>query len=140
MVNLRFLLDTNILSEPLRPLPNTNVLEMLRRHENEIATATVVYHELLFGCYRLPESRKRQTIEKYLQEIVQPNIPLLPYDTNAAMWHATERARLVNIGKTPSFADGQIAAIANVNDLVLVTNNISDYADFTELAVDNWFI
>ncbi len=137
---MRFLLDTNILSEPLRPIPNSNVIEMLRRHENEIATATVVYHELLFGCYRLPESKKRQTIEKYLQEVVEPNIPLLAYDTNAAKWHATERARLVSIGKTPSFADGQIAAFAHVNRLIVVTNNVADYADFLELQVENWFI
>ncbi|WP_334757906.1 hypothetical protein [Nostoc sp.] len=61
----------------MRPIPNFNVIEMLRRYENEIATATVVYHELLFGCYRLPESNKRQTIEKYLQEVVQPNIGLI---------------------------------------------------------------
>lgn len=138
-MNLHFLLDTNILSEPLRPIPNSNVIEMLRRHENEIATATVVYHELLFGCYRLPESKKRQTIEKYLQEVVEPNIPLLPYDTNAAKWHATE-TRLVTIGKTPSFADGQIAAFAQVNGLIVVTNNVADYADFIELQVENWFI
>ncbi|ACC79889.1 type II toxin-antitoxin system VapC family toxin [Nostoc punctiforme] len=137
---MRFLLDTNILSEPLRPIPNPNVIKMLRRHEDEIATATVVYHELIFGCYRLPESNKRKTIEKYLQEVVQPNIPLLPYDTNAARWHATERARLVTIGKTPSFADGQIAAISKVNGLILVTNNVSDYGDFIELQVENWFI
>ena len=44
--------------------------------------------------------------------------------------HATERARIVSIGKTPAFAGGQIAAIAKVNALILVTNNISDYADF----------
>lgn len=57
-MSLRFLLDTNILSEPLRPIPNPNVMEKLRQYENEIATATIVYHELLFGCYRLPESKK----------------------------------------------------------------------------------
>ncbi len=45
-MNLRFLLDTNILSEPLCSIPNSNVIEMLRRHENEIATATVVYYGL----------------------------------------------------------------------------------------------
>ncbi len=66
----RFLLDTNILCEPLRPIPNAKVMEKLRQYENEIATATIVYHELLFGCYRLPESKKRQTIERYLKEVV----------------------------------------------------------------------
>jgi tRNA(fMet)-specific endonuclease VapC len=139
-VSPRFLLDTNVFSEPLRPIPNSNVMEMLRQHENEIATATVVYHEILFGSYRLPDSKKRRTIEKYLQEVIQPNIPILPYDNNAAKWHALERARLVAIGKTPSFPDGQIAAIAHVNDLILVTNNVSDYADFSQLQIDNWFL
>ncbi|MFB2894307.1 hypothetical protein ACE1CI_15460 [Aerosakkonemataceae cyanobacterium BLCC-F50] len=61
-------------------------------------------------------------------------------DANAAKWHAEQRAHLVTIGKTPSFADGQIAAIAKVNNLILVTNNVSDYADFLELQVENWFI
>ena len=63
MVSLRFLLDTNILSEPLRSRPNPHVVEMLRRHENQIATATIVWHELLFGCNRLPDSKKRQTVD-----------------------------------------------------------------------------
>jgi tRNA(fMet)-specific endonuclease VapC len=44
------------------------------------------------------------------------------------------------IGKTPSFADGLIAAIAQVNGLIIVTNNVADYADFLELQVENWFI
>ena len=86
-----------------------------------------------------PQSKKRQTIEKYLQEVVEPLIPLLSYDIKAAQWHAKERGRLVSIGKTPSFADSQIAAIAKVNDLIIVTNNIADYVDFTELQVENWF-
>lgn len=136
----RFLLDTNIISEPLRPIPNTNVMEMLRQYENEIVTTSIVYHELLFGCYRLPESKKRQTIERYIKEVIEPSIPLIAYDANAAKWHATERARLIKIGKTPSFADSQIAAIAKVNNLILVTNNVSDFDNFTELQIENWFV
>lgn len=135
---MRFLLDTNILSEPLRPSPNSNVMAMLQEHEAAIATATIVWHELLFGCKRLPASKKRRTIEKYLKEVVQPNIPLLPYDANSAVWHATERARLVS-GRTPSFTDGQIAAIAKLNRLIIVTNNVADYADFLSIQVENWF-
>jgi tRNA(fMet)-specific endonuclease VapC len=63
---MRFLLDTNILSEPLRPHPNQNVVRMLEQYSGEITTGTVVFHELLFGCYRLPISRKCQIIEAYL--------------------------------------------------------------------------
>lgn len=139
-MSLRFLLDTNVLSEPTRQIPNSNVVEMLERHKHEIATATVVFHELLFGCNRLPESRKRRMIESYLNEVVTPQIPMLSYDANAAIWHATERARLASIGKTPSFADGQIGAIAKVNELILVTNNVSDFADFLELQIENWYV
>ena len=139
-MSLRFLLDTNVLSEPTRPIPNANVVKMLKRHKEEVATATVVFHELLFGCKRLPESRKRRILESYLYETVRVQIPLLPYDANAAIWHATERARLSSIGKTPSFADGQIAAIAKVNELILVTNNVSDFADFLDLPIENWYV
>ena len=137
MVNLRFLLDSNILSEPLRPQPNTKVMEKLIQHQQEIATATVVWHELLFGCYRLPDSKRRRNIEEYLQE-TQLRLPLLSYDNQAATWHAKERSRLVKLGKTPPFADGQIAAIAYANQLILVTNNISDYREFEGLKIENW--
>lgn len=135
----RFLLDTNILSEPLKLYPNPAVVEMLQRHEQEVAIASVTWHEILFGCYRLPVSRKRQKIEQYLREVVQPNFPILPYDAASAHWHALERTRLAAIGRTPAFEDGQIAAIAQVNNLILITNNISDYADFQDLSIENWF-
>ncbi len=139
MSNLKFLLDTNILSEPLRPIPNPNVIDLLARYSGLTATATVVLHEMLYGCYRLPDSRKRQTIEAYLIAEVEAKLPLLSYTTDAAKWHATERARLVKLGKTPAYADGQIAAIAVTNNLVLVTNNESDYIDFQEIQLENWF-
>ncbi|MDP5016782.1 MAG: type II toxin-antitoxin system VapC family toxin [Dolichospermum sp.] len=134
-----FLLDTNILSEPLRSRPNPVVIRMIQQYSSDITTATVVLHELLFGCYRLPiESNKRQIIEVYLQREIKQKIPILPYDIAAAEWFAKERARLTAIGKTPAYADGQIAAIAQVNNLTLVTNNVSDYADFQNLKIENW--
>jgi tRNA(fMet)-specific endonuclease VapC len=65
-------------------------------------------------------------------------MPILDYDRAAAEWHARERARLMSRGETPSFADGQIAAIAYVNDLTLVTFNDSDFRRFHELRVASW--
>lgn len=138
MSDPQFLLDSNILSEPLRPVPNPRVMESLVRSSGLTATATVVFHEMLYGCYRLPNSRKRQAIEAYLREEVEAKLLLLPYDREAAKWHASERSRLVKLGKTPSYVDGQIAAIAVVNDLVLVTNNEADYADFQGIQIENW--
>ncbi|WP_442940421.1 type II toxin-antitoxin system VapC family toxin [Nostoc sp.] len=135
----RFLLDTNVISEPLRPQPNAAVIQKLQQYQGEFAIASVTWHELLFGCYRLPASKRRERIEQYLKEILQPNIPILPYESMGAEWFALERVRLVTIGKTPAYPDGQIAAIAKVNGLILVTNNISDFIDFQELQLENWF-
>ena len=137
-MSMKYLLDTNVLSEPLRPKPNPAVLAKLKQHRHEIATASVVWHELLFGCQRLPVSRKRERIEQYLHEVVEPHLPILPYSQEAAAYHAEERARLTSEGKPPSFADGQIAAIANVNGLIIVTANVSDYQNFRDLSVEDW--
>ena len=137
MILLRFLLDTNILSEPIRHKPNQFVLEKLEKYQDEIATATIVWHELLFGCQRLPISRKREKLEQYLYQTVA-ELPILPYTFDAAEWHAAERARLSLLGNSPPFADGQIAAIAKVNNLILVTANVSDYENFSDIVIENW--
>jgi len=137
-VSIQFLLDTNIISEPLRPTPNQKLLERLQSHQDEIAIAAVIWHELWFGCTRLPDSARRTAIERYLDEVVAVSIPVLPYDQQAAVWHAAERARLAGLGRTPPFVDGQIAAIAKVNDLTLVTLNLADYAEFQGLQVTDW--
>jgi len=134
----RYLLDTNVLSEPLRPAPNPKILERLRRHQEHLATASVVWHELLFGCYRLPASERRSAIEEYLHNVVAASIEILPYDERAARWHAAERARLALAGRIPPFADGQIAAVARTNDLVLITLDLTDYDGFRNLRVEDW--
>ena len=135
---MKYLLDTNIVSEPLRPAPNKLVLTRMRRHAEALAIASVVWHELWFGCLRLPISARRSAIERYLDEVVSLSIPILAYEARAAAWHAAERARLVARGSTPPFVDGQIAAIAHVNELVLVTANARDFASFKDLMVEDW--
>lgn len=137
-MTLRYLLDTNVISEPLRPHPHERVMERLRQHQAVIAIASVVWHELHYGAARLPPSPRRTAIEHYLHQVVAPTIVILPYDERAAAWHAAERARLAQIGRTPPFADGQIAAVAQTNQLVLVTFNTADYTDFSGLAVEDW--
>lgn len=135
---IKYLLDTNVISEPLRPTPHPQVMERFRQHRSEIAISAVVWHELWFGCLRLPPSAKRRAIEEYLDTVVAPSIPILSYDQAAAVWHAQERARLSVIGKTPPFADGQIIAVAKAHDLILVTFNLADYAAFQGVVIEDW--
>jgi tRNA(fMet)-specific endonuclease VapC len=107
-------------------------------HQAEVAIAAIVWHELWFGLYRLPVSAKRSAIETYLNEVVAVTMPVLAYDERAAEWHARERARLASAGRTPAFADAQIAAIAVTHDLALVTLDAADYKDFEGLTVQEW--
>jgi tRNA(fMet)-specific endonuclease VapC len=137
-VSLKFLLDTNIVSEPLRPVPRPSVLRRLRRHEEEIAIPSIVWHELRFGVERLPPSARREALERYLEEVVLATIPILDYGHAAAEWHAVERARLTKRGETPPFVDGQIAALARANELILVTFNEEDFRRFQGLRVVTW--
>jgi len=137
-VTTRFLLDTNVVSEPLRPQPSPGLMRRLRDHEGEMAIPALVWHELRFGCARLALSRRREAIERYLDEVVSVSLPVLDYDRRAADWHALERARLVSAGRTPPFVDGQIAAMAHVNGLILVTSNKADFQEFNGLQVRSW--
>ena len=136
-MSLRFLLDTNIISETLRPAPKPSMLEKLHNYQDEIAIPAIVWHELWFGCYRLALSPRRTTIELYLRQVVAL-LPILAYDQDAADWHANERARLTSLGLPPPFADSQIAAIAATNKLTLVTLNEKDYKIFQGLQVTAW--
>ena len=137
-MSIRYLLDTNVLSNAIRPQPNTALAVWVEAHQTELATAAPVWHEAWYGCQRLPASSRRSRIEKYLTTVVGPLLPILPYDEHAALWHARERARLVSTGLTPSYIDGQIAAVAVVHDLALVTFNVSDFSNYADLTVFDW--
>jgi tRNA(fMet)-specific endonuclease VapC len=138
-VSERYLLDTNVLSEPAKERPNAVLSGRLHSFRGKLVTAAPALYEMIFGYERLPPSRKRDTYQSYLETQVIPFLPVLAYDQSAAEWHARERARLARLGRTPSHVDGQIAAIAAVNRCVLVTRNLEDFKDFRGLRVEDWF-
>jgi tRNA(fMet)-specific endonuclease VapC len=137
-VTLRYLLDTSIVSVPISKKPNQAVLKRLKARGAECAIAAPVWHELTYGCRRLPRGKRRTALEAYLRDVVRPSFPTLPYDEAAATWHGEERARLEALGRPAPFVDGQIAAIAHVHGLVLVTTNEMDFRGFKGLTVENW--
>jgi tRNA(fMet)-specific endonuclease VapC len=137
-VTLRYLLDTNIASAPVAKKPDANVVKRLTRHGATCAISAPVWHELTYGCHRLPAGRRRLALEAYIEDVIRRSFPILPYDETAAMWHGHERARLEALGQPAPYVDGQIAAIAHVHDLVLVTANTKDFARFKGLKLDDW--
>ena len=137
-MTLRYLLDTSIVSSPVSKKPNPGIVRQLDKHGHEAAIAAPVWHELTFGCRRLPRGKRRTALEAYLQDVLQASFPILPYDQTAATWHGHERARLEDISRPALYVDGQIAAIAHVNGLILITTNSKDFARFRGLTVEDW--
>ena len=134
----RYLLDTNVLSVPVASRPDPSVLRRLAARTGQCVTAAPVIHELRFGAALLAPSRRRDAIERYIEDVVLALYDVLPYDRVAAEWHAAERGRLTRLGRPPPMVDGIIASIARVNGLVLVTANTRDFRAFGDLEVESW--
>lgn len=137
-MTLRYLLDTSIVSSPISKEPSPEIIKQLEKRGHECAIGAPVWHELTYGCHRLPRGKRRTALETYLGEVVQPAFTVLPYDEAAAGWHGRERARLEGLGRPAPYVDGQIAAIAYANDLILVTVNTRHFAPFKDLQVEDW--
>ena len=105
------LVDTNIVSEMMCTKPDINIQSKWQQHYERIGITAVTWHELLTGVNLMPKSKRRAPFGAFLLHFVQRSLPILPYDQDAAQWHAHERARLTKIGVTPSFPNGQIAAM-----------------------------
>jgi len=136
---IHYLLDANILSEPVKLRPSAIVIAKLDEHAEQIALPAPVLHELWYGVERMPKGNKRDRLQRYVRDAVESKLPILPYDGMAAAEHARQRADLAAQGLTPSFVDGQIAAIAIVHGLTLATRNVADFSHFSRLRVENWF-
>jgi tRNA(fMet)-specific endonuclease VapC len=137
-VTIRYLLDTSIVSEPFAAKPNRKVIRRLNQDGIHCALAAPVWHELVYGLNRLPDGKRRAALDEYLGTVVRANFPILPYDEAAAAWHGKERARLEDRGRVAPYVDGQIAAVARTQNLVLVTANVKHFAHFEGLSVLNW--
>jgi len=137
-VNIGYLLDTNVLSELAKREPSMLVEQRLAALQFRCAVAAPTVEELNFGIRRLPPCPKRDMLDSWLEGVLS-NFVLLPYDHYCALWLGRERARLAAMGKPAPRADGEIAAIAAINELVLVTRNTVDFENFSGLRLENWF-
>lgn len=137
-MTLRYLLDTSVISEPVTKRPAQAIIDRLDKLGSQCAIAAPVWHELQYGCEKLPTGIRRDALRDYLANVVNTSFPILPYDDAAALRHAMERARLERAGKTAPFVDGQIASIALIHNLALVTRNVRDFVSFAGLRVEDW--
>lgn len=136
---IHLLLDTGIVSQLALRDSRRLVVDRIREHHGMCAIGSPMVHELAFGIRRPQEGRRRDALDRRLEGIVLPAFPVLPYEAEAAQWHAREQARLESLGVQLSFTDGQIAAVAAVNHVVLVTGKFRHFSSLNGLQVENWF-
>ena len=137
----RYLLDSNVLSELLKPVPHANVLARIDRERDACATCSVVVMELNWGAHLMPAGARRTGLLQIYTDWFESAgaMPVLAFDTAAALWAAQENAKLQRRGLTRPWRDAQIAATAACNGLTLVTRNQADFTPFKGLRQENWF-
>ena len=125
---MAYLVDTNVLSEPMRPKPDRNVVSWLEKHESDLFVSSVSIGELRFGIVRLAEGKRKQEFEKWFEELYRIfQDKVLAYDAVVAIRWGDIQARQEVIGRTIPIADGMIAATAEHHGLKIATGNIKDF-------------
>lgn len=139
---MKYLLDSNIVSEGSRPSPNGNVIEKLETLGAESVLSSISVYELLYGIMILPEGSRKNRLKAFLDEMIFPFYEILPYDFECAKIHAVVMSKLKSVGQVIPYQDSQIAAVALAKGLILVTRNVKDFepiARYFPLKIENWF-
>jgi predicted nucleic acid-binding protein len=125
---VKWLLDTNALSELTRPAPDRKLVAWLDRHEEETGVSVITIGELVAGIERLPDGKRRRALERALKFFRQDYAGKTFDFTEGA---AVEWGRLIvaarNAGRSLSVLDSQIEAIAIHHGLTVVTRNGRDF-------------
>jgi predicted nucleic acid-binding protein len=134
-------LDTNVLSEALRPAPSAAVLRWLAAQPRTVLfTTTVSEAEMLYGLELMPNSRRRRSYEESIALIFAEEFAgrILPFDSGAArefaLVAAVRRRRRIPIATL----DAQIAGIARSRGAALATRDVADFADCGIEVIDPW--
>ena len=142
-MNPIYLLDTNVISEMTRPVPNPDVIQKILENEKLSAISAVGWGECLYGLKRLPEGKRKESIYDFYMNTINPTFKKLPFDESAATIYSDIKSRLEEKGRIASELDMQIAATAISNNTILVTRNVRDFKHICEvsaLMLENWFL
>jgi predicted nucleic acid-binding protein len=134
-------LDTNVVSEPMRPGGNPAVAAWLDQQAAEtLYLTTTSLSELFLGIELLPKGKRRQSLEDTLGELLDRlfGSRILPFDQAAAMVYAPLIGRARAAGNSISVADGQIAAIATVHGFSVATRDTAPFVAAGVAVVNPW--
>ena len=135
-------LDTNVLSEVLRPVPNMRVLDWLRGQTQAALFTTVISRsEMLYGVLLLPKGGRRAMLQQEVDAVFSVDMAgrVLDYDSDAADAYAQiAAARRANGRRDDNPFDAMIAGIVRSRGASLATRNIKDFSDCGIVVIDPW--
>ncbi|EKS9796585.1 MULTISPECIES: type II toxin-antitoxin system VapC family toxin [Burkholderia] len=135
------LVDTNVMSEPLRREPSAAVIEWLDAQNVEtLFLAAISLAEMRFGVAALPEGRRRDWLHQSIEQRVVPLFRgrILPFDEVATKAYAGIRARARAAGTAIAPADCFIAATAEANGLIIATRDVAPFEAVGLRVIDPW--
>lgn len=135
------LLDTNVVSEPLRAAPEPRVVEWLDAQPLETLFLSVVtVAELRFGVACLPAGKRRDALRERLETQVIPAFAgrVLTFDLPATQAYADLMGKAQTAGLAIGMADGYIAAIATVNGMTVATRDKAPFDAAGVSVIDPW--
>ena len=135
------ILDTNVLSEFMRAVPNPTVMDWIEQQvSSEVFVTTITQAEIYYGLALLPMGKRRSDMERAVQQMFEQDFleRILTFDNVAALEYAKLASLRRQIGKPIAQADAQIAAIALSKNAVLATRNIADFCDCQITLVNPW--
>ena len=124
---MSWLLDTNVISELTRPIPDPDVARWLGEHEDEFFLSTLTLGEIHKGILALPESARRRRLASWFDQEIRPWFAgrLLAVDERVALrWGRL----LAEAGRPLPAIDSLLAATALTHGLTLATRNTADMA------------
>ena len=138
---MNFLLDTNVITEPMKAQPNAGVLAWLAKvDEDSVFLSVVTITELRYGVERLAVGRRRDRLDGWLRKDLSSRFEgrILPIDFEIADACGRLVARSESAGRPIEPRDAFIAATAAVHGLTLVTRNASDFEATVKAVVTPW--
>lgn len=134
-------LDTNVVSELLRPRPDGAVEAWLAdQPPASIFTTTITEAEILYGLRLLPDGKRKQELLAAIEPIFAEDFAgrVLPFDEDAADAYATLAVARRLAGRPISQFDAQIGSIAASRGAAIATRNVSDFADIGVAVINPW--
>jgi predicted nucleic acid-binding protein len=137
---MKWLADTNVISEPMRSRPNASVLKWIDTHEADVAISIVTLAELRHGALILSDRARRDRLEHWISALVLPRFAQKTFHLtlDVLLEFLALADRLGARGRPQSAPDLLIAATARMHNLAVVTRNVRGFANTGITVYNPW--